>query len=212
MSRWPGGWGNWPAGRPARCPRRRRWRGSRRCPRRGPPAGRRPSATGAPRCSGRRPRYRRRCCRSCPGRRPAGSAGRTPGPAAPARRRRPGRRAGGYLPMTSPTIARALLVGAVGIELQLAHGVQDAPVHGLEAVAHVGQRAVHDGGERVGEIALLQRILELDGLDGGGRGENRGFGHGVGYRGWRAGSSALARQAFCTGILHRFRGLPMLSC
>ena len=78
--------------------------------------------------------------------------------------------------------AGAFLVGAVGVELQLAHGVQDAPVHGLEAVAHVGQRAAHDGGERVGEIALLQGILELDGLVGRrGRGENRRFGHGVGY-------------------------------
>ncbi len=75
--------------------------------------------------------------------------------------------------------ARAFLIGALGVELQLAHGVQDAPVHRLEAVAHVGQRAAHDGGERVGEIALLQGILELDGLVGRwGRGENRRFGHG----------------------------------
>jgi len=33
--------------------------------------------------------------------------------------------------------AGALFVGAVRVELQLAHGVQDAPMHGLEAVAHV---------------------------------------------------------------------------
>ena len=53
----------------------------------------------------------------------------------------------------------ALLVAAGGVELQLAHGVEDAPVHGLQAVAHVGQRAVHDRRQRVGEIALFQRIL-----------------------------------------------------
>ena len=35
----------------------------------------------------------------------------------------------------------------------------------LQAVARIRQRPVHDGGERVGEIALLQRILEIDGLD-----------------------------------------------
>ena len=43
---------------------------------------------------GRR-RYRRRYCRNCPARRPADSAARNPARAAPARRRSPGRHAGG---------------------------------------------------------------------------------------------------------------------
>ena len=30
----------------------------------------------------------------------------------------------------------------------------------LEAVARIRQRAVHDGGERVGEIALFQRLAQ----------------------------------------------------
>ena len=64
----------------------------------------------------------------------------------------------------------ALLVAAVGIELQLAHGVEDAPVHGLQPVAHVGQRAVHDGRERVGEVALLERVVQVHGLDRAGAG------------------------------------------
>ena len=68
-------------------------------------------------------------------------------------------------PSTSPTIFAHLRKPPSGIEAQLAHGVEDAPVHGLQAVAHVGQRAVHDGGQRVGEVALFQRILELIGLD-----------------------------------------------
>src|SRR5262245_10246291 len=74
----------------------------------------------------------------------------------------------------------ALLVAAGGIELELPHGEEDAPVHGLEAVAHVGEGPVHDGGEGIGEVALLQSIFELDGLDGGRRGgrENRRLGHG----------------------------------
>ena len=65
-----------------------------------------------------------------------------------------------------------------GSRLQLAHGVEDAPVHRLEAVAHVGQRPVHDGGQRIGQIALFQRILEADGLDGTGLAGNRRGAHG----------------------------------
>ncbi|MNE77941.1 hypothetical protein D3C80_1743030 [compost metagenome] len=44
------------------------------------------------------------------------------------------------------------------VQPHLVHGVHDAPVHRLEAVAHVGQRAVGDRGQGVGEIALRQRI------------------------------------------------------
>jgi hypothetical protein len=39
---------------------------------------------------------------------------------------------------------RALLVRPFGGEPRLVHRVQDAPMHGLEAVAHVGERALHD--------------------------------------------------------------------
>ena len=52
-----------------------------------------------------------------------------------------------------------------GIEPQQPHGVQDAAVDGLQPVAGVGQRPVHDGRERIGEIALLERLLEVDRLD-----------------------------------------------
>ena len=54
-----------------------------------------------------------------------------------------------------------------GIEPQQAHAVEDAPVHRLQAVAGVRQRAVHDGRERVGEIALFQRIAQRDLVDFG---------------------------------------------
>ena len=53
----------------------------------------------------------------------------------------------------------ALLVAAGRIEPQFAHGIEDAPVYRLQAVAHVGQRAVHDRRQRVREVALFQRIL-----------------------------------------------------
>ena len=38
-------------------------------------------------------------------------------------------------------------------------------MHRLQPVARIGQRAVHDGGERIGEIALLQRLAQRDLLD-----------------------------------------------
>ena len=55
---------------------------------------------------------------------------------------------------------RALLVGAAGDEPQLVHGVQDAAVHGLEPVAHVGQRALHDYAHRIVEERLLQLVFD----------------------------------------------------
>ena len=58
----------------------------------------RDGASCAPRCSAWRPAGRRRPSRSCPGRRRAGSAARSPGPGARGRRRWPGRRAGGTCP------------------------------------------------------------------------------------------------------------------
>ena len=54
------------------------------------------------------------------------------------------------------------LVAAGRIEPHLAHRVEDAAVHRLQPVAHIRKRAVHDGGERVGEIALFERGPEVD--------------------------------------------------
>jgi len=65
--------------------------------------------------------------------------------------------------------ARALLETRSGIEFQLLHRPQEAAMHGLEAVAHVGQRARHDRGQRIGQIAFAQRVLEIDGADIGGK-------------------------------------------
>ena len=36
---------------------------------------------------------------------------------------------------------------------------------GLQPVARIGQRALGDGGERIGEIALVQRLAQFDDLD-----------------------------------------------
>jgi hypothetical protein len=59
----------------------------------------------------------------------------------------------------------AFLERRIRVEAQQPHAVQDAPVHGLQPVPGVGERPVHDRGERVGEVALLQRRLQVDALD-----------------------------------------------
>ena len=67
--------------------------------------------------------------------------------------------------MTSPTILADLAKALVGIEPQQPHGMHDAAVHGLQPVARIRQRAVHDGRERIGEVALFQRLLQIDRFD-----------------------------------------------
>src|SRR3712207_6660231 len=59
----------------------------------------------------------------------------------------------------------ALRVGPRRAEAQLVHAVQDAAVDGLEAVAHVGQRAPDDDRHRVVEIRRAHLVLERAGLD-----------------------------------------------
>ena len=46
------------------------------------------------------------------------------------------------------------------IEPQQPHAVEDAAMHRLQAIARIRQRAVHDGRERISEIALFQRIAQ----------------------------------------------------
>ena len=65
-----------------------------------------------------------------------------------------------------------------GIEAQQPHAVEDAPVHRLEPVARVRQRAMHDGRKRIGEIALLERLAQRDLLHVAGIGGNQFCIHG----------------------------------
>ena len=58
--------------------------------------------------------------------------------------------------------ARALGVGARGDQALLLHRVQDAAVDGLEAVAHVGQRAADDDRHRVVEERRADLVLDGD--------------------------------------------------
>ena len=61
--------------------------------------------------------------------------------------------------------AGAFLEAGGRVEPQLVHGVDQPPVHRLQPVAHIRQRAGHDGRQRVGEIALGQRVLQVGFLD-----------------------------------------------
>ncbi len=58
----------------------------------------------------------------------------------------------------------ALDVLAVVQQSHVVHGVENAPVHRLEAVAHVGQRAPDDHRHRVVEIRSPHLVFNVDGL------------------------------------------------
>ncbi len=55
----------------------------------------------------------------------------------------------------------AFAIGGAGIEPQLAHRPEQPAMHRLQPVAHIRQRARHDGRQRVGQIALRQRVIEF---------------------------------------------------
>ena len=65
--------------------------------------------------------------------------------------------------------AGAFLEAGGGIEAQQVHGEDQPAMHRLQPVAHVGQRARHDGGEGIDEVALRQRVGEPGVLDVSGR-------------------------------------------
>ena len=108
---------------------------------------------------GRR-RDRRRPSRSCPARRSAGSASRSPGPCAPGRRRPRVSPWGWYFPMTSPTMRAHLMYGRFQTLFSQLLGVQDPAVHRLEAVAHVGQRPRDDDAHGVVHERGLHLLLD----------------------------------------------------
>jgi hypothetical protein len=83
--------------------------------------------------------------------------------------------------------ARALLVRPVGLHPRLVHAEEDAPVDGLEAVAHVGERARDDHAHRVVEEARAHLLLELAGLDATrAEGADVGLRHRGSARPWRS--------------------------
>jgi hypothetical protein len=61
--------------------------------------------------------------------------------------------------------AGALLEARGWVELEQPHRVKQAPVDRFQAVAHIRQRPVHDGRQRIGQIALFQRVAQIDGFN-----------------------------------------------
>ena len=57
---------------------------------------------------------------------------------------------------------RRLLVGTIPVVGQLVHREQHAPVHRLEAVARIGERAAHDHAHRVIEVGVPHLLFEAD--------------------------------------------------
>jgi len=60
----------------------------------------------------------------------------------------------------------ALAVLRVGGQILLPHRVEDAALNRLESVAHIGQRARCDDGQRVVEIAALGSLVQRHALGG----------------------------------------------
>ena len=86
----------------------------------------------------------------------------------------------------------ALGVLLVVLQAHLAHGVEHAAMHGLEAVAGVGQRAPDDDRHRVVEIRAAHLLFDVDGNETGA----------VGRR------TAIERELGVLIVCHRDSGSP----
>ena len=74
------------------------------------------------------------------------------------------------MPSTSPTtLAHFTCLRLCSRPMSL-HGVQNAAMHRLQTVAHVGQRAPDDDRHRIVEIRALHLLFNVDGLNVGGAG------------------------------------------
>ena len=61
--------------------------------------------------------------------------------------------------------AGAFAIGTIRGEPQLLHGKQDAALHGLKAVAHIGKGPPHDHAHGVFEVGTLHLLMQGDRLD-----------------------------------------------
>ena len=61
--------------------------------------------------------------------------------------------------------AGRLFVGAVGVHAHVVHGVEDAAVHRLQAVARVGQGPRHDHAHGVVQIRAAHLVVNVDTLN-----------------------------------------------
>ena len=61
--------------------------------------------------------------------------------------------------------ARGFAIGLVPVVAVLVHRKENAAMHRLQTVAHIGQRALHDHAHRVVEIGALQLVFDRDAAD-----------------------------------------------
>ena len=73
------------------------------------------------------------------------------------------------------------LEGGAGVETQDAHAIKNAPVNRLQAVAGIRQCPTHDRRKRIGEIALFERLAQIDGYRLAHRGRSDAFGHEIAF-------------------------------
>src|SRR5436190_17012819 len=64
------------------------------------------------------------------------------------------------------------------IETKKTHAIEDAAMDGLEPVARIRKRAMHDGRERISEITLLKRLAQRNLVHRTGLGGNHLLTHG----------------------------------
>ena len=122
-------------------------------------------ARGAPPCSASPRPGRRRWSRSCPGRRQAGSASRSPARAARACRRSRESPCGWYLPITSPTICAHLTCLRSGAAPSRSSRYRTRRWTGFSPSRTSGQRAPDDDRHGVVEIRGAHLLLEPARLD-----------------------------------------------
>ena len=60
---------------------------------------------------------------------------------------------------------RTLAVRLIRRDAQLVHGIENAAVHRLETVAHIGQRAGNDDRHRIGDEGRLHLMFQIDRAD-----------------------------------------------
>jgi len=58
--------------------------------------------------------------------------------------------------------ARGFLVRPIRAQVHVVHRVEDAPLHRLEAVPRVGERARHDDRHRVRQVRGLHLVIYVD--------------------------------------------------
>jgi hypothetical protein len=59
--------------------------------------------------------------------------------------------------------ARRFFVRAIPVVAELAHGIEHAPMHGLQPIPNVGKRPAHDDAHGVIQVGFAHLVLEIYG-------------------------------------------------